>query len=167
MVLVSFVLILAGSQFLSKTVYSIKGKNREEWIQDGIRQLKDFKPSLRTTIAKYSDLDGGSYYVDDSQLIRFKSSNNASEGWFFFVMHSAHNDLEKRGSDSVVFNGPGDVILARDHLGKFYVNTAHVCGGIQLISGDKQEFQSQDDFIKSKVLDDDGSGSPWRTVAAP
>jgi hypothetical protein len=94
--------------------------SQQVWIKQATLQLQGI--SFSNADAKVFDpittaFDGFyqiEYRIRDIGFIKFDNEN-----WICFISHSSHNN-----------EAIGDVTLARDSFGRFYVNYGHICGGV-------------------------------------
>ena len=114
-----FILILAPCTIKSQeTSADIDPIKRQAWIDKTALYLKTVDPDTVVEIIELRtrQADGLIYHkykVSNEGIIKWENGD-----WAYIVLHSQHRD-----------EAIGDLALAIDNKGKFYLHYGHVCGG--------------------------------------
>ncbi len=133
-------------------------RTKGQWIEQQVQRLRRLQIA-DVSIANASRFFGG---VDmDFCLAPREGLIAIPDGaWFYVVSHSFHDNEQspKRKRTTI-----GDITIAMDRNGRFYVNYGHVCGNLQLHA--KSTVRNARDFLATRGGSEDGP--PWQPLTPP
>ena len=130
----------------------IKLEERDKWIKETSKDLKNFKPDSTIKIIADELID-----MVDFKKISFRVINNGiiklnNGDWIYITTNSSHEN-----------EAIGDISLAIDNSKTIFKNEGHVCGGIiHFETSQITELQTSADFFKYFVGDSDSKG--WKKL---
>jgi hypothetical protein len=120
-------------------------KKRQTWLEDKIQELRAIDRETERSLVNLNKIDTDDLYylgyqVQGKGMITFEDGT-----WAYIVMNSVHQDEQV-----------GDITIAIDHSGKYYINEGHICGGIiNFVCSKRVDMKSASQFFQYFRTDTD------------
>ena len=131
---------------------TINLEKRQAWMENAIQNLNNNAkvydaPVIGLEKVELEDLYYLGYRLQGAGKIRFEDGS-----WIRMMSNSAHHNGEV-----------GDIVLAIDQNGDYYINEGHICGGIiNFVCGKKIDLSNSNQFFKNFKCDTDKK--EWYTL---
>ncbi|HRZ41467.1 MAG TPA: hypothetical protein P5228_02050 [Bacteroidales bacterium] len=122
----------------------------DAWIIDMLTQMKTVSRIDSERIVRVENVDFEGLLMKRYKLVGEGFIVFPDSGWVYLISASSHDQPYV-----------GDITLAMDHTGTFFLNRGHVCGGIiHFVFSGKPEEDTAANFFRLYVSDTDEA--PWQ-----